>query len=384
MKEGLLNKKIGILGGGQLGKMLLEASSPWNLHLTFMDKDPNCPIANISKHFVLGDIMDYDAVLNFARACGILSIEIEHVNADALIQAENEGIFVHPSGSALKTIQDKGLQKLFYHENDIPTTAFQLCANRQEIIEGIEVGKIKLPFVQKSRKAGYDGKGVQIIRSKSEIDQIWDIPSVIEEYLEDMRELAIIGSRSASGELRFFPIVEMLFHPDAHLVEYLICPSKLDVSIEKEIIRIAKNTITGLEVVGNLAVELFLAKDGRIMVNEVAPRPHNSGHHTIDSNITSQFEQHLRAICNAPLGDTKSVAAAAMVNILGAANHTGPAKVVGMHEVLKIDGAKVHLYGKSITQPLRKMGHVNILAPTVEEAIEKAKRVKSSLQIISA
>ncbi len=377
------NLKIGIIAGGQLGKMLIQAASKWDIATYVLDPDPNCPAGKIATATTQGNILDFDDVYQFGKQVDILTFEIENVNTQALKKLQNEGIAVLPDPTILELIQDKGLQKLFYKEKDIPTADFQLFEHKQDILNALESGKITVPFVQKLRKGGYDGRGVAVIRTKDDILQLLDGASVIEPLVDIEKEIAVIVARNKNGETRCFPAVEMDFDPEANLVEKLICPSSISEKQQKQAEIIATQLINHLNMEGLLAVEFFIDKQGQVIVNEVAPRPHNSGHHTIESVVTSQFEQHLRAILNLPLGSTRLKLPAVMLNLLGDARYQGNVYYDGLDKVLAIEGVKIHLYGKKITRPSRKMGHITILDNSVEAAIKKADEVKQNIHVIA-
>lgn len=384
-RDGVSNSdfKIGILGGGQLGKMLGLAAANWDVKIWMLDKSKSFPGGNTCSHFVEGDFKNYDDVYNFGQQVDVLTIEIEHVNTDALLQLEKEGKTIHPSPSKLNIIKDKGLQKQFYYEHKLPTSPFRLFSGKEEILDAIEANKLRFPFVQKSRLAGYDGKGVAVIRSENDLSKILAAPSVLEPLVDIDKELAVVVARNERGEVQAFPPVEMEFHPTANLVEFLICPAQISEEISQKAIDVSMKVMETFGVCGLLAVELFLTKSGEILINEVAPRPHNSGHHTIDSCYTSQFQQHLRAIMNLPLGSTKMKTPSVMVNILGADNHTGHAYYDGLSEAMNIEGANLHLYGKELTKPFRKMGHATIVADSLEKAKSNARKLKEKLRVIS-
>ena len=375
--------KLGILGGGQLGKMLIQAASKWDIKTYVLDPDSECSSRSICNYFEKGSFKDYQTVYDFGKKVDLITFEIEHVNTDALKQLEKEGKKIYPQPNALDIIKDKGLQKEFYKKHNIPTSKFKLFSSKQEIISAIEDKVIQLPFVQKSRTDGYDGKGVQTVKNTQDFQLIFDTPSLIEELVAIEKELAVVVSRNKNGNVKTFPIVEMEFSEDANLVEQLICPSAVSKSIAKEASDIAEKIITHLKMVGNLAVEFFLDKNGEILVNEVAPRPHNSGHHTIERTITSQFEQHLRAILNLPLGSTKLISPSVMINILGHPSHNGIASYTNIDACLDVEGVNIHIYGKKITKPYRKMGHVTITDDNIEKAKSKANFIKNQLTVIS-
>ena len=375
--------KIGILGGGQLGKMLGLAAANWDVQIWMLDKSKTFPGGNTCTRFVEGDFKNYDDVYAFGQQVDVLTIEIEHVNTDALLQLEKEGKTIHPSPSQLNIIKDKGLQKQFYQDKNLPTSPFRLFAGKAEILDAIEANKLRFPFVQKSRLAGYDGKGVAVIRSAADIEKILSAPSMIEPLVDIDKELAVVVARNADGQVEAFPVVEMEFHPTANLVEYLLCPAAISTEVAEKSKAISMQVMEAFDICGLLAVELFLTKSGEILINEVAPRPHNSGHHTIDSCYTSQFQQHLRAIMNLPLGSTKMKSPSVMVNILGADGHTGQAYYDGLSKCMAIEGANLHLYGKEITKPFRKMGHATVVADDVATARKKAEELKGCLNVVS-
>ena len=375
--------KVGMLGGGQLGKMMALAAHNWDLTTWALDDSKTFPAGPVVSHFVEGNFKNYEDVYAFGKQVDVLTIEIEHVNTEALLKLESEGKKVHPSPTALNIIKDKGLQKEFYKKNNLPTSPFQLWESGAAIRSAIATGEIKYPFVQKSREAGYDGKGVAVIKSAADLDLLMDVPSMVEEMVDIEVEIAVVVARNESGEVKAFPPVAMEFNPVANLVEFLVCPAGLDEKIAAQAEALAIQTISAYGLCGLLAVELFLAKNGELLINEVAPRPHNSGHHTIDSCYTSQYEQHLRGILNLPLGSTKMKTASVMVNLLGEPGFTGSVNYEGLEECLKMEGVKVHLYGKTTTKPYRKMGHVTVLDADLENAKKKARQVKEILKVVS-
>lgn len=376
--------RIGILGAGQLGKMLAIAAAPLHLPLSALDGDAAQPAVPYLPEFVAGNFKDYDEVLAFGRTVDVLTIEIEHVNTEALHQLVREGKTVHPRPGALDIIKDKGNQKQFYESQGLPTAPFQLWKGANELRQALNDGLLQYPFVQKSREAGYDGKGVAIIRGDNDLPKLLEASCLTEALVPFAKELAVIAARRPSGEVRTYPAVEMIFHPTANLVEQLACPAAIDPEVEKEAQTLAVRTIEALDICGLLAVEMFLTKTGELLINEVAPRPHNSGHQTIESCPTSQFEQHLRAICDWPLGDTRPHSPSVMVNLLGAPEHTGPARYEGLPECLRVPGAHLHLYGKSQTRPMRKMGHATVVHPDLATATQLAQKIQRTLRIVSA
>jgi 5-(carboxyamino)imidazole ribonucleotide synthase len=373
------NYKLGVLGGGQLGRMLIQDAISLNIPVHTIDPDADAPCKAISHSFTHGSLQDYDTVYAFGKSVDLLTIEIEHVNVDALETLEKEGLPVFPQPAVLRIIQDKGLQKQFYRDNDIPTASFELVNNKSEILQHAAT----FPYMQKLRKGGYDGKGVTPLTDASNINNAFDAPSVLEKFVDFEKELAVIVARNTKGEIKSFPVVDMEFNPEANLVEFLFSPAQIPAAVEQEAKRIAEMVAGKLGIVGLLAVELFLTRDGKVLVNEIAPRPHNSGHQTIEGNITSQYEQHLRAIFGLPLGDTALIQPSVMVNLLGEKGYEGTAVYQGIEQILALPGVYVHLYGKRITKPFRKMGHITITAPTLDEARRKALFVKETLKVIA-
>ncbi|NOT35811.1 MAG: 5-(carboxyamino)imidazole ribonucleotide synthase [Saprospiraceae bacterium] len=375
--------KIGVLGGGQLGKMLFEKALSLGLNLHFMDSSVDCSVGKISSHFIIGNLDSFENIIDFGKSNDIVTIEIEHVNLEALKRLELLGVSVYPQANVLEIIQDKGLQKQFLKENSFPTSPFRLFESTEKIYEALDRGEIQFPFVQKLRKGGYDGKGVEIIRNQNDLVKIMNGPSVVEEMADIEKELSVIVVRSVNGEINTYPSVSMEFHPTANLVEYLICPSGISDILETHITELSITICEKLNIVGLLAIEMFLNKDGSVWINEMAPRPHNSGHHTLNNGAVSQFENHLRAISGLPLGNTIGNLAAIMINLLGSENSNGPAVYEGFENLMQEQGVYPYLYGKSTTKPFRKMGHMTITSDTVESCIEKYKRVKDLVKIIS-
>lgn len=372
------NFKIGILGGGQLGRMLIQAGIDFNLSFAVLDPDPEAPCAGLAE-FHCGKLTDYDTVLRFGSTCDIITIEIENVNTDALKELARQGKTVLPEPSVIELIQDKRVQKEFYRRNGIPTAEFYLTENAEDVRKHQGF----LPFVNKLGREGYDGRGVQIMRVESDLANAWEAPSLVESLVDFDKEIAVIVARNTAGEIKTFPAVEMVFHPIQNLVEYLFSPAELSPAIADAADAIARKVITDLNMTGLLAVEMFVTRDGQVLINEMAPRPHNSGHQTIEGNMTSQYEQHLRSILGLPLGDTSTIMPSAMINLLGEPGQTGPARYQGFHETVATSGVFVHLYGKKITKPFRKMGHVTILGESVTALKEKAKFVKETLKVIA-
>lgn len=381
--EYLLNKKIGILGGGQLGKMLCLEAARLDLDISILDKEPTFPAAKLCQRFVKGDFKDYDDVMAFGKTVDILTIEIESVNIQALKDLAKQGKIVHPDPYQLEIIKDKKLQKEFYIKNQFPCTNFKAYKNSEEVKAAHQEGAFEIPFVQKARKDGYDGRGVQVVRSEQDLELLLDTPCIIEPMVDIAKEIAVIVARNDKDDVKTFPAVEMEFNPTANLVEYLFCPSYLDDIQEAVAQKLAKDIIRSFDICGLLAVEMFLTNSGKLLINEVAPRPHNSGHHTIDSSATSQFEQHLRAILNMPLGSTKTLSPSVMVNLLGEENEQGPVKYCNIDKVMELSGVHLMLYGKKTTRPYRKMGHATVVARDLDTARDKAEQIKSLLKIKS-
>lgn len=369
--------KLGILGGGQLGRMLIQEAINYNVTTKVLDPDKDAPCKHLCDKFITGSLTDFETVYAFGKGLDLVTIEIEKVNVDALEKLETEGVVVYPQSRVIRLIQDKGLQKQFFKENHIPTSTFRIISK----VEDLNDSGFPFPYFQKLRKDGYDGRGVIRINSEADFDQAFKEPSIIEEYIDFEKELAVIVARNEDGEVKTFPCVEMEFNPEVNLVEFLISPSTLRQDILAEADQLAVKIANDLKIVGVLAVEMFLTKTGEILVNEIAPRPHNSGHQTIEGNYTSQYEQHLRAIFNLPLGDTRSISHAVMINLLGEKGYEGLADYEGIHEVMKMAGVYIHLYGKKFTKPFRKMGHVTIIDDDREKAIEKARLVQETIKV---
>ncbi len=372
------NFRIGILGGGQLGRMLIQSGIDFNLAFSVLDPDENAPCKELAD-FHVGKLTDYDAVMKFGSTCDIITIEIENVNTQALKDLAKMGKKVFPQPDIIELIQDKRTQKSFYKERRIPTAEFFLIENKQEVQQHENF----LPAVNKLGREGYDGRGVQILRTKADLEKAFDAPGLLEKLVDYQKEISILVARNEHGEIDTYPAVEMVFHPEQNLVEYLFAPAQLPGHILQNADEVARKVIKQLGMVGLLAVEMFVTKEDEILVNEVAPRPHNSGHQTIEANTTSQYEQHLRAIIGLPLGDTRLLMPSAMVNLLGEPDYAGLAKYQGFEDVIKIPGVHVHLYGKKLTKPFRKMGHVTILDQDIEILRQKTTFVKQTLKVIA-
>ncbi|MFM7018693.1 5-(carboxyamino)imidazole ribonucleotide synthase [Flavobacterium sp.] len=373
--------KLGILGGGQLGKMLLAEARKFDIQTYILDPSKDAPSQFGASQFFTGDLMNFDAVYEFGKKVNLLTIEIENVNLDALDKLEAEGLAVYPSPKTLRLIQNKGVQKDFYVSNGIPTSKHTRFSNLENLKAAIET--ISLPFVWKCTQFGYDGNGVKVVRAVSDLDHLPNVECIAEEMVPFKNELAVIVARSASGEISTYPVVEMEFHPEANQVEYVLCPARIDATVAQKAQEVALKVSEAFNHVGLLAVEMFQTQNDEILVNEVAPRPHNSGHHTIEASYTSQFENHLRAILNLPLGNTASKVAGIMVNLVGAEGFSGPVTYQNIEKIMAIDGVTPHIYGKRETRPFRKMGHVTIVNEDMAEARIIAEQVKNSIRVIS-
>ena len=377
------NFTLGILGGGQLGKMLLYETRKFDIKTSVLDPSKNAPCKIACDTFEVGDLMDFETVYNFGKKVDVLTFEIEHVNIDALEALEKEGITVYPSSNTLRNINDKITQKKFYQTHQIPTSSFQVFNSKDELIVAINKYEIRYPFVWKQSTGGYDGMGVCIIKNKEDLANVKNIPCIAEKLIPFVNELSVIVSRNPNGEVASYPVVEMEFHPEANQVEYVICPARIENNIAERAKKIAEKVSNSFEHVGLLAVELFQTEEGEILVNEVAPRPHNSGHFSIEGSLTNQFEQHIRAILNLPLGNTKSKIAAIMVNLVGEEGYTGDAYYKNLEQILNLDGVTPHIYGKKQTRPYRKMGHVTIVNNDISKARKIAEVVKNTIKVIN-
>jgi 5-(carboxyamino)imidazole ribonucleotide synthase len=377
-------KKLAILGGGQLGKMLCLAAAPLDIPIFILDENEDFPAGKLCSKFFKGDFKNYDDVYNIGNQVDVITIEIENVNTAALHQLEKEGKKVHPSPAKLDLIKDKGLQKLFYLENNIPSSNFALFDDKKAILEAVKSKKIKLPFVQKTREAGYDGKGVAIIKTEKDLENLLlEGASLVEDLVDIQKEIAVIVCRNEQGEVAVYDAVEMEFNPKANLVEYLFAPANISNLHAAEAETLAIKVIEAFDICGLLAVEMFLTKDNQLIINEVAPRPHNSGHHTIDTCVTSQFQQHLRGVLNLPLGSTALKSPSVMLNLLGEEGFSGDVIYQNIEKCLAIEGVNIHLYGKKQTKPFRKMGHVTVCDETLEKARKKADFVRDHLKVIA-
>ena len=374
---------LGILGGGQLGKMLLTETLKYDIRTIVLDPSAEAPARFGCHTFFQGDLMDYDTVYQFGKQADLVTFEIENVNVDALERLESEGIKVYPTSKSLRIIQDKGAQKAFYKAHEIPTAPFEPFPSPALLATAVAEGRWTYPFVWKSTRFGYDGNGVKIVRNPQDLHALPEGPCIAELCADIDKELAVIVARSPKGEVATYPVVEMEFHPEANQVEYVLCPARIAETISDQARKIALQVAEAFGSIGLLAVELFLTKEGEIWVNEVAPRPHNSGHYSIEASYTSQFEQHLRAILNLPLGSTESKVAGVMVNLVGAEGYAGDVIYEHIEDVLSLQGVTPHIYGKRQTRPFRKMGHITITHPNIEQARSLAQKVKETIKVIS-
>ena len=375
--------KLGVLGGGQLGRMLLAETQKLDIHTSILESNKNAPCAEICNTFVVGNLLDFDAVYNFGKTVDLLTIEIENVNLDALDKLESEGLTIFPKPKDLRIIQSKAVQKKFYKAHQIPTAEFSHYSNLSELQQGYKNASIELPFVWKAARFGYDGNGVKIVRTIENLENLPNVECITEKLIPFKNELAVVVARNANGEVKTYPVVEMEFHPEANQVEYVICPARIDVKVAEKARKLALKVVSDLDFVGLLAVEMFQTEDNKVLVNEVAPRPHNSGHYSIEASYTNQFEQHLRSILNLPLGNTDSKVAGIMVNLVGEEGFSGDVIYKNIEDILKIDGVTPHIYGKKETRPFRKMGHVTIVNKDIEVARKVAQTVKETIRVVS-
>ncbi len=373
------NFTLGILGGGQLGKMLLTEIRKFDIKTFVLDPNIDAPSQYGAHQFFLGDLMDFDTVYNFGKKVDLLTIEIENVNIDALLKLENEGLTIYPSPKTLKLIQNKAIQKQFYLDNEIPTSKALFFKNKNELLKS----NLNFPSVWKSAQFGYDGNGVKVLKNQDDVLNLPDCECIIEEFIPFQLELAVIVVKSSNGEILNYPVVEMEFHPEANQVEYVICPARIDDTIAQKAIEIALKVSEKYNHVGLLAVEMFLTKDHEILVNEVAPRVHNSGHYSIEASFCNQFENHIRAILGLPLGDTSSKIAGIMVNLVGEEGYNGEVKYENIEKILALKGVNPHIYGKKMTKPFRKMGHVTIINQDINQARITAELVKNTIKVIA-
>lgn len=375
--------KLGILGGGQLGRMLLAETQKFDIHTAVLESNKNAPCAAICNEFVVGNLLDFDAVYNFGKKVDLLTIEIENINLDALDRLEAEGLKIFPKPKDLRIIQSKAIQKKFYLNHQIPTAAFHHFEYFKELKQSYENKSITFPFVWKAARFGYDGNGVKVVRNIEDLNRLPNEECITEELIPFKNELAVIVARNEDGETKTYPVVEMEFHPEANQVEYVICPARIDSEIAEKAREVALKVVNDLDFIGLLAVEMFQTKEDEILVNEVAPRPHNSGHYSIEASYTNQFEQHLRSVLNLPLGSTTSKVAGIMVNLVGEEGFSGQVIYQNIEKIIKIEGVTPHIYGKKETRPFRKMGHVTIVNSDIDVARKIAQKVKETIRVIS-
>ena len=375
--------KLAILGGGQLGKMMLYETRKYDIQTLVLDPSDEAPCKISCNYFEQGDLMDYETVLKFGRKADVVTFEIEGVNIEALKQLESEGIKTYPSADTLEKIQNKAVQKQFYKNKNIPTADFKVFDTLNELKSEVKENKVKLPFVWKSTTGGYDGKGVSVIKNIEDLEGLSEGECIAEKLVPFKNELAVIVARNPSGDMKTYPVVEMEFHPTANQVEYVICPARIEEKVAEKARKTAEKVSEAFQHVGLLAVEMFQTENDEILINEVAPRPHNSGHYSIEASYTNQFEQQIRAILDLPLGNTESKVGGIMVNLVGDENHEGEVLYENIEEIMKMAGVTPHIYGKKITRPFRKMGHVTIVDKDLSKARKVAEKVKNSIKVIS-
>ena len=380
MKKHFNQQKLGILGGGQLGRMFIQEAVNLDVEVHILDPDPKAPCHLLASSFTCGSLKDFETVMNFGKDLDVLTIEIEQVNAEALAELQIKGVAVYPRPENISLIQDKRLQKQFYRDKGLPTADFLLIEKAEEIGRHLDF----LPAFQKAGRDGYDGRGVQYLGSEADLSKALQVPGLLEKAVNIDKEISIIIARSPSGEIKAFPPAEMVYVPEQNLVDFLFFPADIPAETAAEAIKLATRIVQELDFTGLLAVEMFVDKQQKLLVNEMAPRPHNSGHHTIEAFYTSQYAQHLRAILDLPLGGTRpKMPVAAMVNLLGEPGANGPAVYQGMDEILKMEGVYPHLYGKKMVKPFRKMGHVTIIGTEAQEVVARAHRVKETCKVVA-
>ena len=375
------NKTLGILGGGQLGKMVLDVSNRWGLKVYVLDSNIECPSSKLCSKFFVGDLMDYDTVVKFGENVDLITIEIENVNVDALKFLESRGKKVFPQPRVIEIIQDKSKQKEFYIDNEIPTSSFRSCNGIEELKSLISKGEISYPFIWKASKMGYDGYGVNKISDNKSLEKLSDCHCIVEELISIKKELSVMVGLRESGEILNYPVVEMEFNKDSNQVEYILSPAQISQELKIKAEKLACNIAEKFKICGIIAVEMFLTNQDEILVNEVAPRPHNSYHFSIEGSYTSQFEQFLRAILNLPLGSTKILQNSVMVNLVGEKNSKGIVEYKNFDQIIGIEGVNPHIYGKLETKPNRKMGHITIINEDIELAKTIAKEIKETIII---
>ena len=378
-----MNKKIGIIGGGQLGKMILDETNKIDLEVSILDPNKNSPCKNLTKNFIQGDFNDFDTVLNFGLAHDIISYEIEHINVDALDELVSRGIEVQPTPKILRIIQDKNLQKSFFKENNFPTSDFSYFNSKNDLLNSFKKSNLSFPCVWKKTKFGYDGFGVKILNTKNDFSKLPDAEMIIEDLIEFKKELSVIVAVNKKGDIKAYETVEMEFNPDSNQVEFVISPANISENINRNAKKIAYELAKKINLIGLLAVEMFLTNDDKILINEIAPRPHNSGHFSIDACPTSQFKQHINSIMNFELGETSHQNCAVMLNLVGGNSHTGEVKYENLDLVKNQKNVYIHIYGKKITRPNRKMGHVTVICDNFASAYKKAKEIKEIIKVKS-
>lgn len=372
-------KRIGILGGGQLGRMLLQTAANYPVETFVMENDEGCPAAHLCHHFTKGDISSFEDVYNFGKGLDAITIEIESVNEAALEKLESEGVRVYPKPAALKTIKNKILQKQFYKDNEIPSSEFIITQNRLELHDHTGF----LPAAHKLGTGGYDGRGVELLKTKDDLARAFDAPAVLEKLVSIKKEISVIIAVSDTGENTLYPPVDMVFDNRLNLLDYQISPAELPEKVLWKVEAVALKVVKDLKSPGIFAVELFVDDDDNVLVNETAPRVHNSGHHTIEANFSSQFDMLWRIMLGYPLGSTEHILPAAIVNLLGEPGHKGNAVYEGLNEILQIENVFVHIYGKQETKPGRKMGHITIVSKEKQELIHQANRIKQTVKVIA-
>ena len=375
------NKTLGILGGGQLGKMVLDVSNRWGLKVYVLDSNIECPSSKLCSKFFVGDLMDYDTVVQFGQNVDLITIEIENVNVEALKFLESKGKKVFPQPRVIEIIQDKSKQKEFYIDNEIPTSSFRSCNGIEELKSLSSKGEISYPFIWKASKMGYDGYGVNKISDNKSLEKLSDCHCIVEELISIKKELSVMVGLRESGEILNYPVVEMEFNKDSNQVEYILSPAQISQELKIKAEKLACIIAEKFKICGIIAVEMFLTNQDEILVNEVAPRPHNSYHFSIEGSYTSQFEQFLRAILDLPLGSTKILQNSVMVNLVGEKNSKGIVEYKNFDQIIGIEGVNPHIYGKLETKPNRKMGHITIINEDIEIAKTIAKEIKETIII---
>lgn len=374
---------IGILGGGQLGKMLYLAGANRGHEIHIMDAPAVSPASLVCPDYIQGDFMSADDIVSFGSYKEVVTIEIEKINVDGLKTLEQKGVKVFPQPHIIEMIQDKGLQKDFYQKNEWPSSRYKAYDSIDDLKKDINAGEWSYPFIQKIRKGGYDGRGVILVKSEAQLDEAFQTDFIVEEMIDIEKELAVVTCQDQEGKVICYDPVEMVFDPEDNILLYQLGPADVSDDIATEAMSIAAKISKELGIVGLLAVELFLTKDGQVLINEIAPRPHNSGHHSIEACISSQYDNHLRAISGLAIGGTTTRSASIMYNMLGEPGHTGPVHYKGLSEVLAIDGVYVHIYGKEVTKPARKMGHITIIDDSLAALKKKYETVSQTIKVIT-